>query len=113
MDRITPGQQSQEDVLAILGSPSTRSTFGPETWYYISAQSQQYAFFAREELNREVIAIDFNDEGRVRAVRRLGLEDGEDVAFSAGETPTRGVEPSIVQQLIGNVGRFGGADGGS
>ena len=35
----------------------------------------------------------------------MGLDDGQDVAMSDRETPTRGRELTILEQLLGNVGR--------
>lgn len=110
--QIEPGNQTRAEVAALLGTPSTTATFDNETWYYISAQTQQYAVFAREELQREVVAISFASDGTVSEVRNLTLEDGTDVAIVQRETPTLGNEMSIVEQLLGNIGRFEGDDGG-
>ena len=49
--------------------------------------------------------ITFDDAGNVAGVRTLGLEDGQEVAMNRNETPTRGRELTIIEQLLGNVGR--------
>lgn len=54
--QIEPGKQNQAEVRAMLGSPSTVSTFGDETWYYISSKTTQWAYRATEELERQVVA---------------------------------------------------------
>lgn len=106
LGEIEPGQQTRAEVAALLGTPSTTATFDNETWYYVSAQTQQYAVFAREELEREVIAISFGEDGLVREVRNLTLADGNEVEIVERETPTLGNEMSLVEQLLGNIGRF-------
>jgi outer membrane protein assembly factor BamE (lipoprotein component of BamABCDE complex) len=112
LSQIEPGKQSRADVAALLGTPSTTATFDGDTWYYISAQTKRYAVFEREELERRVIAISFGDDGRVSEVRELGLADGRDVDVVQRETPTLGNELSIIEQLLGNLGRFEGDGGG-
>jgi len=112
LEQIEPGKQSRADVAALLGTPSTTATFDNETWYYVSAHTQQFAVFEREELQRRVIAIKFGADGRVSEVRELGLDDGKDVDVVSRETPTLGNDLSIMEQLLGNLGRFEGDNGG-
>ena len=104
--QITPGRVTRSDVVALIGTPATASLFGDDHWYYISSHFQTVAFYAPEELDRQVICIDFDKAGTVTAVRRLGLDQGKDVAMVARETPAPGKELSILEQLIGNVGKF-------
>lgn len=104
--QLQPGQQTRQDVQLILGTPSTISSFGEETWYYISAITTQYAFYSVEEIERDVIAIKFDERGILQEVKNYGLEDGEDIQVVERETPTMGREFSLIEQLIGNLGRF-------
>jgi hypothetical protein len=41
-------------------------------------------------------------------VKKLGLEDAQQVALNSNETPTAGKELGFFEQLFGNVGRFNG-----
>lgn len=108
--KITPGQQTRSEVQRALGSPSSRSLYGEEVWFYISATQESMAFFAPEETERNVVAIAFDERGVVKEVRQLGLEDGETVAFSEKATPTAGHNMSIIEQMVGNIGRFNAGD---
>lgn len=105
--QLAPGEQTRQDVQGLLGTPATTSIFGDETWYYISAQTTQYAFYPVHELERSVLALDFNDRGILTGMRELTLEDGQDVAIAQRATPTKGREYGLLEQLIGNIGRFG------
>ncbi|MDG2243780.1 MAG: outer membrane protein assembly factor BamE [Rhodospirillaceae bacterium] len=106
LSQLQPGQQTRQDIQLILGTPSTVSTLGDETWYYVSAITTQYAFYSSEELKREVYALSFDERGILQEVKNLGLEDGEDLQIVERETPTMGREFSLIEQLIGNLGRF-------
>ncbi|MCA1939890.1 MAG: outer membrane protein assembly factor BamE [Caenispirillum bisanense] len=104
--QVKPGELTRGDVRALLGSPSTTSAFGDETWYYISSQTTQWAFNATEELQRQVVAISFDERGIVKDVRTMDESAGRDVEIVDRTTPTPGREETIIQQLLGNLGRF-------
>ena len=106
LTQLQPGEQTRQDVQLILGTPSHVASFGTETWYYISALTTQYAFYAVEELERDVYVLTFDERGILQDVRNLGLEDGEEIQVVDRETPTMGREFSLIEQLIGNLGRF-------
>lgn len=103
---IAAGTDTRSTVLAKLGSPSTTSTFETDkVWYYISQTTERYTFNAAQVAQRSVTEIAFDDSGKVASVRTLGLEDGQVVAMNGRETPTRGRQLTILEQLLGNVGR--------
>lgn len=104
--QIEPGRQGRNEVRALLGTPSTTSAFGDETWYYISAMTAQWAYRATDERERQVVAISFDDRGVVSEVRRMDQSAGREVKVVERETPTPGRDETILQQLLGNVGRF-------
>jgi len=110
--QLAVGEQTRQDVRGLLGTPATTAIFDDETWYYISAHTTQYAFYPNHELDRTVYAVSFDDRGILKDVRRLGLEDGQNVNIASRETPTKGREFSLIEQLIGNLGRFSGTPGG-
>lgn len=104
--KVKAGATSRDQVAEILGTPSTLSAFGDPTWYYVSYRTETVAFFKPEEVERTVLAVDFDERGYVKDVRTLGLEDGQVVSFSERETPTAGKELNMLQQFLGNIGRF-------
>lgn len=104
--RLAPGEQTRQDVQSLLGTPATTAIFDNETWYYISSQTTQYAFYATEELERTVYAISFDQRGILKEVRKLDANNGREIQLASRETETKGREYSIIEQLIGNLGRF-------
>lgn len=106
MSQLAVGEQTRQDVRGLLGTPATTAIFDDETWYYISAHTTQYAFYPNHELDRTVYAVSFDERGILKDVRELNLEDGQNVAIAARETPTKGREFSLIEQLIGNLGRL-------
>lgn len=103
---IIPGEASRDDVADLLGSPSSAATFGDETWYYIAARVETVAFNEPEVIDQQVVAIKFGEDGLVTAIDTYGLDDARAVEIVERVTPTSGREVTILQQLLGNVGRF-------
>lgn len=103
---LTPGEDTQASVLATLGNPSTRGAFEEDTWYYISATREYLAYLRPDTRERRIMAVRFDESGVVSSVDEYGLEDGRVVAFVDRETPTRGRELTLLEQLLGNVGRL-------
>ena len=110
---IKPGQSTRAQVESTLGTPSSVATFDKETWYYIGGRVKTVSFFKPELLERRVIAVRFDKSGVVDDVRQLDAADGKKVALVQRETPTKGKELTILQQLIGNIGRFSGQESGA
>ena len=106
LERLAPGLQSRNDVIEILGSPSMVATFGDEVWYYVGEKTERIAFLEPEVLERTVIALRFDQSGRLTGVDRLGLKDGKEIDPVNRVTPTAGKELTLLEQLIGNLGRF-------
>lgn len=104
--QIQPGKTTRDEVQTLLGTPSTTATFGDESWQYISSRTETTAFFKPEVKDRKVVSISFDRSGVVKDVVQRGLEDGVDVKIVERETPTAGKELSILEQLVGNVGKF-------
>ena len=105
--QLKAGTQGPEEVRGLLGSPSSISTFGEAgiTWYYIARETSQVAFLAEETVDQRVVAIDFK-EGKVADVRQIGMKDGKPVEPVARVTPTKGKELTVVEQFLGNIGKF-------
>ncbi len=103
---IEPGSYGRRDVAGLLGSPSTVSTFGDRNWYYVGERVSNFAFFKPKVLERNVLVVSFDEEGRVATTRIYTLADGRDIDPVDRVTPTEGRDLNVVQQLLGNFGRF-------
>ncbi len=105
---VKVGEDTQSSVLSKLGSPSAKSTFEPNVWYYISQTSETYTYHKPRVSLRDVTVITFDKASeQVVKVDTLALKDGKRIDFAKRETPTRGREMTILEQLLGNVGRQG------
>ncbi len=104
--QISPGVDDKNRVAELLGYPSTMSTFSDKTWYYISKRTKTVAFLAPDLLEQEVLQIHFDDQGIVQDMKVYTEKDGQQVAYVDRVTPTPGSELTILQQILGNLGKF-------
>ena len=109
--RIEPGVHNRLEVAQFLGTPSTTALFGEETWLYITERRREFAFFKPEIIDQQVVAIAFNDSGVVDSIDEYLLEDGRLVDPVSRTTPTYGKQIGLIEQLLGNVGRFNNEGG--
>jgi outer membrane protein assembly factor BamE (lipoprotein component of BamABCDE complex) len=103
---VIPGESDKARVEALLGSPSSTANFGEDIWYYVGRKTQRRALFRSEVLEQRVVFISFARDGFVDAVGELDQADGKQVEYVNRETPTAGQRITLLQQLIGNIGRF-------
>ena len=102
---VKVGVDTKSTVLARLGSPSITAAFDPNIWYYVSQTSNKIAYKDPKVTSRDVVAIQFSADEKVATVKAYRLGSGYQVAYNKNSTPTRGRELSVIEQLLGNVGR--------
>ena len=77
LDQIEINKTISNDVMDILGSPSTTSAIDASTWYYIFSKAETIAFYRPEVTDRRVLAVSFGDDNKVNNLKYYGLEDGK------------------------------------
>ena len=106
---------AKSEVETILGSPTTTASvnFQGDSYYYITSVTQGRAFLDPVEIQREVIAIRFDQQDQVTSVAQYGLEDGRIVNLNSRTTPVPGSEFNILNEIfkragVGNYGKGAG-----
>ena len=97
---------SEEDVLSLLGAPSSVVSLDKNTWIYMSCDVKKVAFFKPEEIDRDILKIRFNENGKVIAVNRLSKAHGTEVVLSEDKTETLGQDPGLLQKTFGTLGTY-------
>jgi outer membrane protein assembly factor BamE (lipoprotein component of BamABCDE complex) len=104
IDEITP-ESSREDVAKLLGTPSSKSSFGDEVWYYINNVRKKNIVSDDELLDQQVLAVTFKED-KVAAVETYDISKSNNVQFNEDKTATAGRELTIIEQMLGNLGKF-------
>lgn len=100
--QVQPGM-TKPQVQTVLGSPDTTSTIGGDAYYYISTTQKSYAFLKPWEIDRQIVAVYFDGSANVQHVAHYGLKDGIVVNYAKDETPARGKDLTLLEQLFGNL----------
>ena len=104
--KIKPGMDVQA-VLQTLGTPSTTSTVGNRTFYYVSQRTRRmFQFQSPAVVDQNVIAVSFNKNSKVEKIANWGLKDGVIFDFINRTTPTGGEEQSFLRNLFRGVTRL-------
>lgn len=110
--KVKPGMDVQQ-VLQTLGTPSTTSTVGNRTFYYVSQRTRRtFQFQNPSVVDQNVIAVYFNKGFKVERIANWGLQDGVIFDFISRSTPTGGEEQSFLRNLFRGVTRFNPLGGG-
>jgi outer membrane protein assembly factor BamE (lipoprotein component of BamABCDE complex) len=104
VQQVKPGMGG-EQVLQTLGTPSTVSTVGNKSWYYISQTTRRrVAFMGESQTNQRVLAVYFDRNLKVERVALYGVQDGKVFDFISRTTPASGQESTFIGTLFRGIG---------
>ena len=103
--RIEVGKSSREEVSAVIGRPSSVGVLQGAGWFYVGSRWKHYGARAPQEIDRQVVAISFDDKGMVENIERFGLERGEVVVLSRRVTKSNVKGIGVIRELLGSFGR--------
>src|SRR6478735_10754736 len=96
-----PIGSTQEQVLIVLGTPSTVATVSGEAFYYISQRSERsIGFMPQRVVDQRVVAVYFDKNRRVERLANYGLKDGKVFDFVSRATPTGGKDVAYLNALF-------------
>ena len=103
---IEIGVDTRDTVAERIGRPTTSGLMEGSGWYYVQSDWVQEAWRAPVEIDRQVVAITFDENDRVRNIERFGIEDGQVVALSRRVTDPGPTAWTVLRRLFGNLGRI-------
>lgn len=92
---------SQEQVLILMGTPSTVATVSGEVFYYISQRAERrVAFMPQTVVDQRVVAVYFDRNRRVERLANYGIRDGRVFDYVSRTTPSGGEELSYLTNIF-------------
>ncbi len=105
-DQVRVGA-SAEQVLTLLGTPTTTSTVGGDAWYYVTQVTDRSVAFLQPHLvDQKVFAVYFDKNKKVDRIANYGLQEGKVFDFVSRTTPTAGAESTFLKGMFLNLMRF-------
>ena len=102
---VAVGTSTREDVATAVGRPASSGLLEGGDWYYVGSRWRYFGARAPQEIDRQVVAVTFNEAGVVDNVERFGLEDGRVVVLSRRVTKSSVRSLGLIRQLMGSLGR--------
>ncbi|TNF64469.1 MAG: outer membrane protein assembly factor BamE [Rhodobacteraceae bacterium] len=103
---IVVGVDTRDSVAETVGTPSSSGVLNEGGYYYVASRISTFGPREPRVIDREVVAISFNQQGVVENIERFGLQDGRVVQLSRRVTESSVSNRSFLRQLLGNLGNF-------
>lgn len=103
---VVVGQTNQAQLEELLGRPGSQGVLTGSDWYYVGSRWEHYGVAPPREVDRQVVAISFDQAGTVTNVRRFGLDQGRVVVLSQRVTDAGVSGASVLRRIFANVGNF-------
>ena len=107
---IEIGTDTRDTVGEKIGRPTTSGLLNDVGWFYVQSRYKHFGPRAPQEIERQVLAVTFNEAGTVENIARYGLEDGKVVQISRRVTEPNVRGLTVIQQILGSFGRLQAGD---
>lgn len=104
LSNVIVGIDTRDTVADAIGSPTTAGVLSNGTFYYVGDTVRHYAHQKPKIIEREIVAITFDQDGVVSNIVRYGLEDGKVVPLVKRVTKSSDGDISFLRKLFGNIG---------
>lgn len=107
---LVVGVDTRATVDDVVGAPSVSGMMNDGNYYYVRSRIRYYGAFAPEVVDREVLAISFDQSDAIANIERFGLEDGRVIRLTRRVTDSSVVDTGFLRQMMGNLGNLNPAE---
>ena len=97
---------NKNDILTILGKPSTKSTFDNDVWIYVERKVTTGSIFKlgkRKLTTNNVLVVEINDEGLLAYKKLYRKKDMNDINFDTSTTTGIYSKRSFVYDFLSSM----------
>jgi outer membrane protein assembly factor BamE (lipoprotein component of BamABCDE complex) len=105
VNKLKVNKSTKGDVMAILGTPSSSSSFDDNTWYYISLKKKGISVLNPKITERKIVRLKFRNNILAEIKTYEGAEVGS-IAFNKDKTKVAGAELTVLKEFTRNLGRY-------
>tara|TARA_B100000700_G_C14780803_1_gene731256 strand:+ start:227 stop:682 length:456 start_codon:yes stop_codon:yes gene_type:complete len=94
---------NQNDIMDLLGPPSTRSKFDNDLWIYIERKTSKHSVFKlgkKKTIVNNVLVLEIDDNGLLVKKNFLNINDMKEIKFSENETERNYSKNSFVYDFL-------------
>ena len=103
-EKIQLNSTNRNDLLSILGEPSTKSSFDNDIWIYIERKITNTHFFGKKELIvNNVLVVEIDDQGLLANVDFYNLNDMKEIKFDNKTTEANYNKRNFVYSFLSSM----------
>lgn len=106
LQQLVVGIDTRGTVDDVVGPPSLSGMSEKGDYYYVRSRKRTFGMFRPEVVERQVLAISFNEDDTIANIERFGLEDGRAVPLARRVTDSTVAGSGFLRQMLGNLGNF-------
>ena len=102
-EKLTVNQSNKNDILKLLGSPSTKSTFDNDLWIYIERKTDNTSLlkFGEERIIlNNVLVLELNQYGILKKKELLDIDNMQDIDFAKKITSSDYKKTSFLYEFL-------------
>lgn len=103
IDRLRVGVDNKQQVMRLLGTPSTTSILDEEKWYYITDVKQRKPLEKPKLKERQVVGLVFNEDGILDRVFEKDELSSKQFSPANETTKTQGKKLGVTEQIYLNL----------
>ena len=105
-EKLTVNKSNRNDILMLLGSPSTKSTFDNDLWIYIERKTDQSSIIklgAEKILINNVLLLEIDNRGMLEKKEFLDLNNMQVVKFNEQTTENQTTKNTFVYDFLSSL----------
>ena len=105
-EKLTVDESNKNDILKLLGSPSTKSSFDNDLWIYIERKTDNSSltkFGAKRIVVNNVLLLEINSNGLLEKKELLDLNKMQDLKFSEKATVGRYKKNTFLYDFLSSM----------
>ncbi|WP_297774007.1 outer membrane protein assembly factor BamE [uncultured Roseovarius sp.] len=110
LQNLIVGVDTRATVDDVVGPPSLSGVQADGNYYYVRSRIREFGMFQPKVVERQVLAISFNDDDTIANIESFGLEAGRIVPLARRVTDSSVVDNGFLRQILSNIGAINPID---
>ena len=105
-EKLIVNKSNRNDILALLGAPSTKSTFDNDLWIYIERKTDKSTitkFGNKKVIVNNVLLLEINSKGLLQKKKFLDLNSMNEIKFTENITETQYSKKNFVYNFLSSI----------
>lgn len=107
LQELVVGIDTRATVEDLVGTPTAGGVLEGGDFYYVASTVRTFGPRKPEVVERQVLAVTFDQDGVLQNIERFGLEEGRVVVFERRVTDSGATDTPFLRQLLGSIGNIG------